>query len=485
MQAELFDNKVMPISKRFVLRSGFGIIIGLLVVSTVMVYRIQVTFSERTVEIHRRFMQEQEHLTSLRRVLWLAGITLRDHFLNPRPDSAALTAQIGALRDQAAASLAAIRRTPAGDEAVRALEQHFSELWAAVRTASNSAWGAEQRYGFLQQEIVARRDAAGRLLREIEKANQTSLADSEREFYETRTTATQRLNWLLAVCLVCGALTAVFAIRHAEHLEREAAARFAEVSDAKRELESLSARLMEVQEEERTRLSRELHDEIVQNLALIKMEIAQAQPAAAAGAPATRDGLARARALAESTVRTVRDISLLLRPSLLDDLGLGPALQWQAEEFTSRTGVPCEFEEILVSDDFSDAVKTCAYRVTQEALRNCEKHSKATWVSVRVTQTGCVLEVEIADNGSGFAHPEQRTVGQLGVLGMRERAAALGGTLSTGNRAVGGAVVVLTLPVELRSDGQMDAVAQDERLSGENGKDLNNHAAANTASRRS
>jgi signal transduction histidine kinase len=236
-------------------------------------------------------------------------------------------------------------------------------------------------------------------------------------------------------------------MRHSERLENQAQERFAEVLEAKRQLEHLSARLMDVQEEERTRLSRELHDEIVQNLAVLKMEITQAQTAATKGA-VSAEGLARARQLAETTVRSVRDISLLLRPSLLDDLGLIPALQWQAEEFTRRTGVPCSIHEDVAAEDLPVASKTCVYRVVQEALRNCEQHSGATEVRVRVCERDGTLQVSVRDNGRGFREGAARRFSSLGVLGMKERAAALGGSLDTSNAPEGGAEVRLTIPIK-------------------------------------
>jgi signal transduction histidine kinase len=303
-----------------------------------------------------------------------------------------------------------------------------------------------ERFAFLQNEIVPRRNEAGRVLREIERANQSYLANSEEEFRDTRTGATQRLVVLLGFSLICGMIVAHFSMRYSERLENEAQLQFAEILDAKQQLEHLSARLMEVQEEERTRLSRELHDEIVQNLAVLKMEIIQAQALAARDPVAIREPLARARNLAETTVKSVRNISVLLRPSMLDDLGLGPALQWLTEEFTRRTGVPCELVG-EVSDSLPDALKTCVYRVTQEALRNCEKHSRATEVFVTVTEDKSELRVAIEDNGAGFPADKIRQPSKLGVLGMKERAASLGGTLQTANRPSGGATVRLTIPL--------------------------------------
>jgi signal transduction histidine kinase len=208
---------------------------------------------------------------------------------------------------------------------------------------------------------------------------------------------------------------------------------------------------MEIQEEERTRLSRELHDEIVQNLAVLKIDITEALArvqAVDSRDPAMKEALVRAKELADRTVATVRNISLLLRPSLLDDLGLGPALQWHTDDFTRRTKVPCKYIEEGLQETLPDAVNTCVYRVVQEALRNCEKHSGASSVSVHVRQTDAGLVVEVRDDGVGFSK-QKRSLASLGVLGMRERAAALGGELTISSSAGNGTSVRLRLPLNL------------------------------------
>jgi signal transduction histidine kinase len=249
--------------------------------------------------------------------------------------------------------------------------------------------------------------------------------------------------WLLATCVVGGVAVAWFSLQYSDNLEAQAAARFDEVLAAKVELERLSNRLMEIQEEERTRLSRELHDEIVQNVAVLKIEITQAL--AFIESPRAREPLTRARDLADRTVGAVRNISLLLRPSLLDDLGLGPALQWQMDDFRRRTGVRCDYVEENLGPTLPDAVNTCVYRVTQEALRNCEKHSGARNVRVRVRQDSGLLTVEVKDDGCGF-DPGRRDLTSLGVLGMRERAVTLGGDLQIQSKIGEGTSVRLTIP---------------------------------------
>lgn len=213
---------------------------------------------------------------------------------------------------------------------------------------------------------------------------------------------------------------------------------------------------MSVQEEERTRLSRELHDQIGQALATLRLEITRAESLPARDFQDIRQRLAGARALAESMIQTVRDISLLLRPSLLDDLGLAPALQWQVEEFRRRTGLPCEFSEHNVEGPLPESVRTCVYRVLQEALHNCEKHAAASAVSVSVCRFPELLTLEVEDDGKGFdtAGGPSRTRPGFGMLGMRERAAALGGTLAVTSSPGNGARLTLRLPLTKAADSR-------------------------------
>jgi signal transduction histidine kinase len=250
---------------------------------------------------------------------------------------------------------------------------------------------------------------------------------------------------MLALSLLLSLGVAQLSVRHAENLERAAESHYAEVERTKGELQQLSARLLEVEEEGRRRLSRELHDEIGQTLALLQIEITHAQ----AGVEA-QEHLGRARELAEKTVQTIRNISVLLRPALLDDLGLVPALQFQLEDFLRRSGIACEFREEGVAEHLPDAVKTCVYRVVQGALHNCEKYSGATEVRVSVRQMADWLLVNVEDNGRGFAVNEQgmpSRSGGLGLLGMRERTAIAGGVLLIDSAPGQGTRIAMRIPL--------------------------------------
>jgi signal transduction histidine kinase len=232
-------------------------------------------------------------------------------------------------------------------------------------------------------------------------------------------------------------LVAGFSLRHA-------ATQYEEVTRAKGEMEQLSARLLELEEEGRRRLSRELHDEIGQTLAVLEIEISHAQSLTVDSQPAVRDRLRRARELAGKTVQTVRDISLLLRPALLDDLGLTPA-------------------EEGVQELPPDSVKTCVYRVVQEALHNCEKHAEASQVRVDVRQSPDHIRVEMEDNGRGLELNTKGMPGRnagLGILGMRERAARVGGALTLESSPGRGTRISLQIPLAGLAGSSVRAAAE-------------------------
>jgi len=197
------------------------------------------------------------------------------------------------------------------------------------------------------------------------------------------------------------------------------------VEHARSELRELSDRLVNAQEDERRKLSRELHDELGQTMSALVTDIGRLDREAPAD-PVYREHLAHVRQLAEANVRSVRDIALLLRPSMLDDLGLIPALNWQAREMRRRHGLKVRMVAVGVDEELDDAYRTCIYRVVQEALNNCVKHAAATEVEITVRQDPNGLQLTVRDDGRGFNPNTDRG---MGLLGMGERVSRLGGVL--------------------------------------------------------
>ena len=440
-------------SKRAVLRTGYGAVIGVLILSAAEAYRIQTTVSEQHLEIYRRFIEEDGYLATLRRNLWLSGSDVRDFFINTTPAQAdQLRSQLQALQKEDEHALALLDALPEWESVVPKLRKSLGEYWVLIDGLPDQMLNQpdERKFGFLQTEVAPRRGELYSALIDLSEADQRKVQESEREFAAARGQAAQRLMLMLAISVLLSIAVARSSIRHSESLERRAEQHFNEVEEARRELQQLSARLLEIEEEGRRRLSRELHDEIGQSLALLEIEISHAQNVLASDPRLIKDRLARARDLAKRTVQTVRNISAILRPAMLDDLGLVPALQFQLEDFLRRSGIACDFVDKDVADQLPDNVKTCVYRVIQEALHNAEKHSGATRVRVKVQQLPDSLVAEVEDNGKGFEVKQgaaARRGSGLGLLGIRERVTVSGGSLVIDSAPGRGTRIAIRIPL--------------------------------------
>ena len=251
---------------------------------------------------------------------------------------------------------------------------------------------------------------------------------------------------------------AVLSTRQILRLEQSSQLRYREATEAREQLTNLSAKLVQAQEAERRALSIELHDEVGQALSAVLVELRNlsirlgGQPDAA-----SRINLETIKGLVEGTVRVVRNMALLLRPSMLDDLGLIPALRWQAREMSKRTSIDVSVATELTSDDLPDQFKTCLYRVVQEALHNCERHSGATTVRIRVHQQNGRVALVIQDDGVGFNVAQ---VKGLGVLGMEERVSRLGGRSEVVSEIGAGTIVKVELPLDASAPEESNHVSE-------------------------
>lgn len=205
-----------------------------------------------------------------------------------------------------------------------------------------------------------------------------------------------------------------------------------ESSDAQDKLRALSRRVEATREEEGARISRELHDQLGQELTALKLELAQVKRKLQVSCPSSASGevglaLDQVGAQIDGCVESVRRISAELRPSVLDRLGLGPALEWLTREFERRTGLPASYEG-SDSGALDPSVATTLFRITQEALTNIARHAGASSVQVEFSRDGEQLVLAVHDDGTGFDAEAERA--SLGILGMRERARLAGGTLA-------------------------------------------------------
>jgi two-component system sensor kinase len=216
---------------------------------------------------------------------------------------------------------------------------------------------------------------------------------------------------------------------------------------SREELRELSANLQKVREDEKTRIARELHDDLGQQLTALKMDLSVVEETLATTAPPEiLRQLRGMRRLIDVTVASVRRIAADLRPVMLDDLGLIPAIEWLANDFTNRYGIDVNREIDVGDAHFTPVGGTTVFRIVQEALTNVARHAEATAVTltVRLADDACVLKV--ADNGHGASHSGAPAEKSFGLLGIRERAHMLGGTVEIQTSEGNGFSLTVTFP---------------------------------------
>ena len=413
--------------------------------------------------LNTRYRDVESRLRRVRSSLHLSGILARDFLLDTTTPPAEYRSRLRAFHlesEQMIAELEPLLSETIDPAQFTALRSQLDEYWSAYAPLFDGTTHID-RYGFLRREIVPRRDAVMQISAEIEAINARTLHAQQEAAAARQGELHQYLTATLVASLLLGLTVAIIAVIRIRLLEGRAEEQHGRTQQAEQELRRLSNQLVRMQEEERKLLSRELHDELGQMLTALRMEIGRAERAQALGSPAFSQTLAESKALVDRMMRMVRDLAMGLRPSMLDDLGLEPALAWQAREFSRRYNVPVDLSVDGDLERLPDPQRTCVYRVVQEALTNCAKHSAATEIEVKVVRGRTRLDVSVRDNGVGMAAPGSH--GGLGLTGIKERVKDINGSASFETRPGGGTVVHITLPVPATETSKEDIVANSAR----------------------
>lgn len=226
---------------------------------------------------------------------------------------------------------------------------------------------------------------------------------------------------------------------------------YEELRRSREELRHLYARLSSVREEERTMMAREIHDGLGQSLAVLSMqlELLRAKPPEDPEEVPRR--LASIAELVERNVSEMRKICSALKPGVLDHLGLGPAVEWQAEEFEERTRIRCHLNANLENVTLDQNLATAVFRILQESLANVARHSEANEVWINCGKRGRQIELVVSDDGKGITEDQLADPTSLGIAGMRERALEWGGELDISGVPDEGTTVSMTIPVRRRA----------------------------------
>jgi signal transduction histidine kinase len=437
---------------------GFGLTFGLWLFAGYQFTRRMVTVQRDTAAINNRYIQAQERLSRIRAQVLLGSVYLRDALLDTKPASS----EAHRRRLQEAYKTvdeALTEYQPLGDspeERVR-LERLKTELGNFRGMIVEILAGDPNRLTLqapelLRTRIGPRRELVIRVSEDVTALNRAEFIRRQNDL-ATISRDAQRVVWAqLGFALALSVAIALVATRYAGRLESRLREQMIKDLETSRNLQRLSNQLLTAQEDERRVIARELHDEIGQALTAIKMEVAVAQRSIqAAGGPS--DLLDDARTIVDGALQSTRDLSHVIHPALLDDLGLSAAVDWYLGGFRKRNAIAAELLEQGMADRLAPEVETAAYRIIQEAVTNVAKHAHATLCRVYLQRLPATLLITVEDDGIGFdTHSSRPGGGQpgLGLISIRERAALVGGAVRLESTSGKGTRLTVELPARTR-----------------------------------
>lgn len=404
-------------------------------------------------------------LRRFRSEVHVSGIFVRDYLLDTtRARAPEYRQQLATFRSGHAATLSELRAlTPAAErQRIDNLAARIDEYWAVLDPIFD--WTPAEKLArsvtFLRREVIPRRDAVLAIALEIEALNNTNLSAERAAAERRRADFRDDLHRRLWRSLALGFLVAFIAVLRLRALEKHSDEQRSVAEKAEWQMRHLSQQLVAAQEEERKRLSRDLHDQVGQMLTALRMELGRAGRGRSGSDTHTREALSECKRLVDTTIRSVRDLLMGLRPSMLDDFGLEPALEWHVREFRRRYDLDVDLELSGELNDLPEQHRTCVYRIVQEALTNCARHAEATRARVSVRFAAGRVELSVSDDGVGLDSSETRG---MGLLGMEERVRELGGTFAARTAKTRGTEIAITLPVVATFDERSMLAARSAR----------------------
>jgi len=429
----------MPLKTWLVAALGLGSLLLLIALSTLASSRKAQDIYVQLDQLGTHHRLVETNLRRLRSDVNLSGVFVRDYLLDvARERGPGYREQLTEFRQANIATLVELEALIGRDERIESMRAKLDEYWQTFDPLFDwtPAEKILQSAGFLRREVVPRRDAVLSIALEIEELNNANVAAQKAEMarrQEAFRRDMRRLLWQTVLLGLAVAVIVVVRLRVLEHRSEEAEAQMRE----------LSQQLVNTQEEERRNLSRELHDHVAQVLTGLRMGLGRIERTS--GDRRVSAAVAECKQLVDDMFRTVRDLALGLRPSMLDDFGLQPALEWHVRDFSRRSNMDVELKIEGDVASLPDKHRTCVYRVIQEAMTNCARHAQAATISIEVTNRDGQLRVEVTDDGVGLDPASGRR--GLGLRGIEERVKELRGSMTIAKRAGKGTRLSVLLPI--------------------------------------
>jgi signal transduction histidine kinase len=408
---------------------------------------------DQSAKVTARYLEAQDRLTTVRSQVLVGSVRVRDALLEP--DRALLPRYRQQIEDtyrnieNALSDYEPVVDTDVGRAHVERLREElagFKTTTAEVLDSVEDGRPHDVR-ALLNQTLMPRREAAIRVSEEVQSLNRAAFVEHQADIAQIHREAERHTWQQVGLALLASLAIALVFSLYAGRLEQRLLAQMQTNQDNTRYLQQLSTRLIGAQEEERRNVARELHDEVGQALTAVQVELSLAQRRLSA-AGQNGHALSDAEKITRGALDAVRDMSQLLHPALLDDLGLQAAIEWKAREFEGRNGIRVDVQQDELARRLPRAVELASYRIVQEALTNVARHAHATSCQIVVRRVEEDIEITVEDNGQGFDTDDGiETHRGLGLVGMRERVALLDGRVALESTRGSGTRVKVRLPV--------------------------------------
>jgi signal transduction histidine kinase len=426
-------------------------LLGLMLVPAMTALRRSEAIYDQIRASQEQFQNTQEVFESLSQSVFTISLTIREFLLDTSPDAGrTYRARLNTARSRLQADITrlGVALPSDGQATLHELKQQVDEYLAVVGPVFD--WTAAQRTErgayFLREEQRPRRETILAVAQELSQLNAAVYEQQQRRTTESEQWFRSEMTKSLLFALLAGVFISTGGILRMRGLERRATDERRRAEETTAEIRKLSVQLRHAQEEERRTISRELHDDVGQQLTAMRMELGTLERLRGGDSGDFDARLAGLKGMAEQSLHVIRDIAAGLRPSVLDDLGLPAAVQKQTREFSKRTGVTVSVKVDGRFDELRDPHRTYIYRIVQEALTNCAKHANARHIAVTLADRHGRIELTIADDGAGF-DPDRMRTGGLGLIGMEERVRELGGTVDVRSSRSQGTTIHVIAPL--------------------------------------
>jgi signal transduction histidine kinase len=456
-----------PLTIRGTLFAGFSVVFVLWLASGLDLVRRTTLVQERAAAVNARAAAADQQLSTVRIGVLVASINVRDALLDPSPKAdrqylERLERARGDI-DRALDAYLPVAQLPGERAGFQDLQAEIRAFWDTVLPVFQSelANRTGEARRLIRDELLPKRQMIFQISDHIQSLNRVALAQEQAEVQRIYSGMRRQIAITGGLALVASAVIAWMVAMYAGRMERRIREQMLKDAENTRDLQRLSARLVSAQEDERRTIARELHDEVGQALTAIKVELAVAGRGAP---PHTREGVAfdEARRLTDHGLQLVRDLSQMLHPAMLDDLGLPETVAWYLNAFSKRTGIRVELVRDRMEERLASEIETCLYRIVQEALTNVARHAEAPSCRIYLQRLPRAVLLTVEDDGKGFPL-QPGTAGEprrgLGLLGIAERVSGFRGSLRIETAPGRGTRLTVELPALPRQQTPEDDAA--------------------------